>query len=316
MISVIVPVYNVAPYLKRCIDSILSQTYSQLEVILIDDGSMDESPDLCDKYQRQDKRISVVHKTNAGLSAARNTGLDIASGDYVVFIDSDDWIHPRCLEMLMSDISNNHTLLAISDLKRTSGECTFLEINRGVTILAQSEVIPRFLHGEWISACGKLYHRSLWNNNRFPEGLNNEDYAILIKIFEQCETVTYRKDPLYYYYIHEGSISHSVLNLHSFDEIKTGQIVWEYCKANYPQWANIALFNLTASIIKLTGECLETSSFMDKYEEMKHLFISNKNEMLNNSELSIRYKPFLWSMMCGKVMHQAFVKAYNCYAKR
>lgn len=316
MVSVIIPVYNVKEYLQRCIGSVLRQTYTDIEVILVDDGSTDGSGKLCDELRLEDGRIRVIHKPNGGLSSARNAGIEAASGDWLTFVDSDDSLHPDSLRLLLSDALVHNVKMAMGAHKRTSqptDQETAQNDNIPQVIVIET-AIPRMLRGEWISAWAKLYHRSLWENVRFPEGLNNEDYAILIRIFEQCEQVTYRKDVVYYYYIHEGSICRSKMNLHTFDEFQTGQMVWEFCKANYPQWANIALFNLSASIIKLTGQCITTGQFMEKYDEMKAYFNANKALILSNPELSTKYKPFLWTMSMGKVAHRIFVTLYNKYA--
>lgn len=316
MISIVIPTYNVENYLHRCIDSVLAQSYQDFEVILVDDGSIDSTPEICDYLALKDFRIRVIHKKNGGLSSARNAGIDVAKGDWLMFVDSDDWLHPECITLLLSDALTYDVKMAMAGHKRTSTPADQESDSQAdiPDVVDRETAIPRMLRGEWISAWAKLYHRSLWENVRFPEGLNNEDYAILIRIFEQCEQVTYRKDVVYYYYIHEGSICRSKMNLHTFDEFQTGQMVWEYCKANYPQWANIALFNLSASIIKLTGQCITTGQFMEKYDEMKAYFNANKALMLSNPELSTKYKPFLWTMSMGKVAHRIFVTLYNKYA--
>lgn len=316
MISIVIPTYNVENYLHRCIDSVLAQSYQDFEVILVDDGSIDSTPEICDYLALKDFRIRVIHKKNGGLSSARNVGIEAANGDWLMFVDSDDWLHPECVKLLLSDVLTYDVKMAMAGHMRTSQPINQEAAQKDdfLVVVDRDKAIPRMLHGEWISAWSKLYHRSLWENVRFPEGLNNEDYAILIRIFEQCEKVTYRKEPLYYYYIHEGSICRSKMNPHTFDEFRTGQMVWEYCKQKFPQWSNIALFNLTASIIKLTGQCITTGQFMEKYDEMKAYFNANKALMLSNPELSTKYKPFLWTMSMGKVAHRIFVTLYNKYA--
>ena len=115
LISIIIPVYNVQQYLSRCIDSVLRQTYPHFELILVNDGSPDESPQICDDYAKRDGRIKVIHKTNGGLSSARNAGLDIALGAYITFVDSDDWIHEQYLEKLFSMITSHNADIAVAN---------------------------------------------------------------------------------------------------------------------------------------------------------------------------------------------------------
>lgn len=310
-ISVIVPVYNVVTYLKRCVTSITNQTYKDLEIVLVDDGSSDGSGLLCDELAKDDERIVVIHQKNAGLSAARNVGLDIARGENIVFVDSDDWIHPRYVERMLEDMQKHQCKMAIGEMRRCQNTEIFDELEGCSTEILREEAIPRMLKGEWVSACGKMYHRSLFDDVRFPVGRNNEDYAILIYLFEKCETVCYTKDVIYYYFVREGSITRSLLNVHSFDEVINGKEVWEYCCTRYPQWSGLALFNLTASIIKLTGQCVMEHKYMEKYEEMKALFLSHRSTILDNPELSWKYKVFLWALLMGKPVHRMLMNLYN-----
>lgn len=314
-VSVIIPVYNVAPYLNRCIDSVLAQTYKEWEIILIDDGSTDESPSICDNYGKMNKQIIVVHQKNAGLSAARNTGIDMATGNFIMFVDSDDWIHPKYIETLLSTMIINHSKMVIGEKKRCSKILPFEEHNQVAINIKKEEAIPRMLKGEWISAWGKLYEIDLFKNIRFPEGRNNEDYAILLYLFEQCEHITYTKNIVYYYFIREGSITNASLNLHSFDEVTNGEEVWNYCKMKYPQWSDLALFNLTASIIKLTSQCVENNMFISQYENMRCFILKYKKEILTNPVLKFKYKPFIWSLLAGRKSHKTFINLFKLYKK-
>lgn len=309
-VSVIIPVYNVALYLKRCVDSVTAQSYPYLEIILVDDGSKDESPLLCDQLAQADTRIQVIHKKNAGLSAARNSGIDIATGDYIMFVDSDDWIHPEYIQTLIRPMQETGARISMGEREVCHEVTKFQEHQKNYSIIPIDEAIPRMLKGEWISAWGKIYETSLFKSIRFPEGRNNEDYAILIYLFEQCEQICHTNDIVYYYFVREGSITHSKLNNHSFDEYINGQEIYNYCLQKYPQWSDLALFNLIASIIKLTGNCLMENKYPDKYLEMKNYYLEHKKEIMNCSVLELKYKPFLWTMGLGKCIHNMFVKWY------
>lgn len=311
MVSVIVPVYNVVSYLQRCVDSIISQTYVDLEIVLVDDGSTDGCSNLCDEFAIKDSRIVVLHQANMGLSAARNAGIDIAKGEYLVFVDSDDWIHPQYVEILLGDMENLQCKMAIGEMKKCGNIVGCDAVREKAVVLSKEEAIPRMLKGEWVSAWAKMFHRSLFDDVRFPVGRNNEDYAILIYLFEKCENICYTKSVVYYYFVREGSISRSSLNDHSFDEVINGKEVWKYCKLKYPQWSGLALFNLTASIIKLTGKCLMEDKYLNKYEEMRDYFMINKGVFLTNPELAIKYKIFLWAMMIGKPFHKGLMTIYS-----
>ena len=166
LISVIVPVYNVEPYLPRCIDSILAQTYSNLEVILVDDGAKDASGAICDDYAGKESRIKVIHKENGGLSSARNAGIDIARGEYLAFVDSDDWIEPDAYEYMLEQMLQSGAKLACAGRYDVNGETGEKKIGlcptKNVCIPAEEMVGRIFVWDNCdSSACDKLYHRSL-----------------------------------------------------------------------------------------------------------------------------------------------------------
>lgn len=310
-ISVIVPVYNVAPYLERCLESVLSQTIPTWEMILIDDGSTDGSDLICDRYASKDRRIRVIHQTNSGLSAARNKGIAMARGDYLTFVDSDDWIHPAYLEKLKAATRSCQCKIAMAGVLRCK---QYMLSNLAETLplrISRDDAIPRMLRGEWISAWAKLYHRSLFDDLLFPEKRNNEDYAILIYLFERCDVLCFLSEPLYYYFVRENSITNSPLNPHSFDEFFIGQDVWNHCLKVHPQWSSLALFNLTASIIKLSGQCVLENKYLEKYDQLRLFVSENKRLLLDNPELSFKYKPFLWALLAGKGLHRSLMHAYQ-----
>lgn len=315
LISVIVPIYNVEQYLERCVISITGQTYKKIEIILVDDGSTDKCPEICDRMALQDERIRVVHKENGGLSSARNAGIDAAQGEYLVFVDSDDWIHPDYVECFYKEAKRSGNKMIIGEFVRCNVEQDHLPLTQTFEIIPMDVSIPRMLRGEWISSWAKMYHRSLFEKIRFPEGRINEDYAILIYLFEQSCDVSYTKDVVYFYYRREGSITHSPLNPHSFDEYVNGIEVYDYCKHKYPQWAGLALNNLTASIIKLTGQCVIEDKYWDKYSGMREYVYKKKADILSNKDLAIKYKPFIISMIIGETAHRTWLLIYNTYKR-
>ena len=213
MISIIVPVYKVEEYLRRCIDSILSQTYKDFELILVDDGSPDNCGAICDEYAQKDSRITVIHKENGGLSSARNAGLEIAKGDYIGFVDSDDEIAPRCYEALHyfmetdgSDIvTYNHNSIPDTDKWIPMGE------NR---VVVDSETVLREFSDKYYKMIGdtvmtKLYKKKIFNNLRFKEGIIYEDTAILPYSIKESHRITVLTFSFYYYTFSEGSIMRS-----------------------------------------------------------------------------------------------------------
>lgn len=208
LISIIVPVYNVKNYLEKCLQSICGQTYKNLEIILIDDGSSDGSGELCDLFAQRDGRIKVIHQTNAGQSAARNRGLAVAQGEFLGFVDSDDWIEPDMYEFLYCLLKENEADISIcshcrdkdggSVVKYASGKQFVFTRDEGIRALAIDKHIRNYV---W----DKLYKRCLFSDIAFPLNRIFEDIAISYQVFYKAENIVMRDLPKYHYVIREGS---------------------------------------------------------------------------------------------------------------
>ena len=224
MISVIVPVYGVEAYLDRCVKSLLSQTYTDLEIILIDDGSPDRCGEMCDCWAALDSRIKAVHQKNAGQAGARNAGLEICKGEYVCFVDSDDDIDPQMIGILYKAIHDGNFDLAICGHRRIK-EAGQLPPFQGKIAEAKAlnsselwqEVFGRLNNAVW----NKLYRQDLIGSLRFPQGLiHGEDYIFNIQYIVRCKSAGMIEAPLYHYYVRPGSITGSGFHESKFDEIK------------------------------------------------------------------------------------------------
>lgn len=213
LISVIVPVYNVEKYLCECIDSICAQTYQNMEIILVDDGSTDSCPDLCDSYALRDSRIKVIHQANQGLSAARNKGYEASNGKYIAFVDSDDTISDIYIETLHKLITENDAQIAVCAYTRTSNE---LKVKTAPDYTLTSEKMLREWHGKRKSietvAWNKLYSRQIFENFKnfkiFPEGKTHEDIYTSHLFVEKASEIAVTGRKLYYYRKRDNSISH------------------------------------------------------------------------------------------------------------
>lgn len=210
LVSVIVPVYNVEKYLTNCVESILRQTYQNLEVILVDDGSQDNCAKMLDIFRDKDNRIIVIHKGNGGLSDARNVGLDAMTGTYVMFVDSDDYLPDDCVEYLYTSIKINSADISIGRLKMT-GSTNDMETNSETfhRIYNQDEGINQLLYANKysVAAPGKLYSSSLFDGIRFPIGKLHEDAFTTYKVFMRADRIYYGDKLVYYYYRRPGSIT-------------------------------------------------------------------------------------------------------------
>jgi glycosyltransferase involved in cell wall biosynthesis len=208
-ISVIVPVYNVENYLSRCVESIIKQTCTNLEIILVDDGSTDASGKMCDEYAQRDNRITVIHKKNGGLSDARNAGLDIATGEYIGFVDSDDFIALNFYEILYNTLVENDSDLVYCKYQKFENEANIKETeNYKVFQYDNIEFLNNFYDDTTykIVVWNKLYKRNIWENLRFPFGKIHEDVFVVHEVFYIANKISFVTSPSYYYFQREDSI--------------------------------------------------------------------------------------------------------------
>lgn len=213
LISIIVPVYNVEKYLHECIESVIYQDYTNLDIVLIDDGSVDRSGFICDKYANIDERISVIHKKNGGLSAARNAGIEIAKGRYICFVDGDDFIAKDYISSMYKGIVRHKTKIASCGYCRVYENGKKEQINhQNIDMVYMGEIAQKFLNitGYFnVSACNKMFEKNLFNEIKFPEGKNSEDCFIMYKLLDKSGSIYYNSKNKYYYRQRNGSISKS-----------------------------------------------------------------------------------------------------------
>lgn len=244
-ISVIVPVYKVEPYLRKCVDSILGQTFRDFELILVDDGSPDGCPEICDKYAEKDSRVKVIHKENGGLSSARNAGLDVAKGEYIAFVDSDDWINPEMLEIMQNRMQQHHADVAICGVESVyedDGKIVHHPLTDAV--LSRDDMVDKLATQAWyyIIACNKLYCKKIFEELRYPEGYIHEDAAIIHRIIGLCKCVVTVEQPFYNYRQTGNSIMRSELNIRRTDNLSS--LADRICYSYDRKWHDV--FSVTA----------------------------------------------------------------------
>ena len=252
LISVIVPVFNAASFLRRCLDSLLAQTYQKTEIILIDDGSTDGSGKICDEYAVARSQILVFHTENQGASQARHLGLTKASGAFVSFVDSDDYVSPDYLSTLFR--LEKVFSLGIS----TCHVCTKQTLQENVTekewqaeVLEGDSLLQRFFHYEFWGLYGKLYRKQLLVDIPFPKATISEDYAVMTRLFIKSPQMAYTPTPLYFYDHHSGSLSRLPLSTRSFDEFDNVLDVYLLTAAELPAFRLNALSNAVETAVKL-----------------------------------------------------------------
>lgn len=211
LLSVIVPVYKVEPYQHRCVDSIRNQTYKHLQIILVDDGSPDRSGEICDEYAEMDARIIAVHQKNRGLSGARNTGLRYAKGEYVAFVDSDDWIAPTMYETLVRMIEKNDLDIARCGIIETDGNDGERVLSWGGTLgIITGQRVFRLYFTEFLvkSVCNAVYRRSIVEGIVSPEGCHSEDNYVSGRYLYRSQQIMIVTQAFYYYRYNPAGIMH------------------------------------------------------------------------------------------------------------
>ena len=226
LISVIVPVYNVEKYLPKCVDSILAQTYKELEIILVNDGSKDDSLTICKAYAERYDNVKLIDKPNGGLSSARNAGLQIATGEYIGYVDSDDWIEPDMFSKLMKACIDNDADISICGVYRDYTDKSVPQKSPSV-VLNRDEALEKLLANYQVQdyAVNKLYKKDLWKEIRYPEGRFFEDILTTYKTFKLANKVAIIEDCLYHYVQREGSIARGTLNPRQFQMLEAIDII-------------------------------------------------------------------------------------------
>lgn len=208
LISVIVPIFNIKEYVEKCIKSIVGQTYTNLEIILVDDGSTDGSGEICDQFALQDDRITVFHKANGGLSDARNYALDRVNGDLIAFVDGDDWIHPQMYELMLTIMRQENADVVtcwFEQQDKDFGKQRYLQENLEIKILTGTEALCD-IETPLVVAWNKLYNREIFSEIRYPRGKLHEDEYVIHRLFYKCTRIAVIDRPLYFYTIRGDSI--------------------------------------------------------------------------------------------------------------
>lgn len=318
-LSVIVPIYGVERYITKCLDSIIGQTYNNLEIILVDDGSPDRCPEICDEYAAKDARITVIHKENGGLSHARNVGLKIATGEYVTFVDSDDWLENTMYECLMVAADENNVKMAAAGVKvfdESLGTYRNDYKSQDVTerILEKEDYIKEVFLGIW-SAWDKIYHRSLFDNVEFPVGEFNEDEAIMLDLIENCERIYITSNPLYVHFVREtASLTAAHFTARKIDWFRHCQRNLNIVRERYPQITQAAEFRyLTSLMWCLNNMTCNPKMFSEEINELSNEMRKNMFKAIQNRYLPKKEK--IRSILMG-VNYKAFCKIVHLLGKK
>jgi len=280
-ISIIVPVYNVEEYLKVCVESLLKQRLNIFEIILVDDGSTDGSGVICDKYAESDKRVKVIHKSNGGTSSARNMGLDVAKGDYIGFVDGDDYVSENMYELLIKSMKEYVCDISVCNINLMSenNEDEPYHKNAKDEQFNRESAMKELLTNTILtfSVCNKLFKKSVFNGLRFKEGIIQEDMDIVYKLVHRAQKVSYLSTPLYNYRYNENSTLRKPFELKRLDEFHVRKEMYDFYEKHYPTIADLVYFRLCVTGSKLYN--LVNMEFKEKSHEYTFLIKQEKSKL-------------------------------------
>ena len=291
LISVIIPIYNVKNYLDKCIESVINQTYENLEIILVDDGSTDGSEKKCDEYLDRDKRISVIHKENGGLSDARNHALNKISGKFVTFIDSDDYIDLRMIETLYKLIEEYEADISCVSFLRVfeSRQGRNVTFPFQIATYSGNEAIEDMLYKKSVdtSACGKLYKASDFNEIRYPLGMIFEDWGTTYKIFHNKNRIVCSSEKMYFYVQRSGSLVHDNFSKKRFDRIVIAKQILDWANEECVELIDAAKARYFQANIQTIREMPLTEQWNDEVEEIKNSIKKYRKDIIKNKKVKL-----------------------------
>lgn len=317
-ISIIVPVYNVEKYLSRCIESILNQSITDLEIILVNDGSKDSSGKICDQYAERDSRIKVIHKINEGPSVARNIGIECSSGSYIGFVDSDDYIAEDMYEVLLNNIEKENADISMCDLIHCyEGEVISTECEKEYCVWDSKEAIKVVMEAKKTSVTpvNKLYKRELFEQIRYPKDISSgEDGFVIIDLLLISKKVVFTSEKKYYYIHRKNSITTSEFNEKDLDVIKVYQKNYQVITERYPELEETAKMRCMWADFYVLDKWMISNKY-DNYDVIKkiikelrknYVFIL-KNKCFNNT------RKMAMSLL---MINQKLYKICVCFSKK
>lgn len=292
-ISVIVPVYKVEDYLNECVQSIVNQKYQNLQIILVDDGSPDRCGEMCDTWAKIDKRIEVIHKKNGGLSDARNVGLEAAKGNFIAFVDSDDWIEPQMYEVMMNTLIKEKADFVACGII----DCCFgKEIKHSMPYnVGETELFLNLIYKDTtfpVAAWNKLYRKKCWETLRFPVGKICEDAFTTYLLVSHASRIVQIPDLLYHYRIRENSIMTSEFKPSRMDEEEAWRENYLYMREQYPQIEKFAydFYLQKVNILFHTIQPEQYSTFSKEHDYLYSILRDSLKYVLFKSSFSLKYR--------------------------
>jgi len=318
-VSVIIPVYNVEKYLQRCVNSVLNQTYTDLEIILVDDGATDSSGALCDFLATLDERVKVYHKENGGLSDARNYGIEKANGEYLTFIDSDDYVENDYVETLVGDMEKHGVDIAIGG-HRVVYDTRNIEKTDACeqVVLDKKQALERMLYDTIsIAAWSKLFRRAVLGDIRFPVGRLYEDTATTYKFVLRADKISYTSKAIYNYAIRTDSITRKEYSAKKNDIIKSSQEMSDACLSAYPDLERACNRKMVWAHLSVLSQIADSKNKFKKERKELIAFIKDHGKsLLSDEKTPKRDKIAIRCLALGFSFYKLAWKAYVKLGKR
>lgn len=290
VVSILIPAYNTGAFIGKCLDSVVNQTYQKLQIVIIDDGSIDNTPDICTLYSEKDNRVEFYTQENQGVAVTRNNLLQKVKGDYVLFVDADDWIESDMVEYLLSTAVKYDSQITMCD--RVFNETIPLSVHPTESVLNKEEAIKDFLHHEYFvgSLWNKLIKASIIGNTLFDPRISyGEDALFVWNVLQDVDTVVVSNKQLYYYRMNEASISHQ-----SFGEKKlTGHLTWQLItddvRQSWPQYLDIALGTFALQDMYLLRAASQSGYKKDKMiRQLQSVVLVHLSKILNRNNVTLK----------------------------
>ncbi|MBR3167082.1 MAG: glycosyltransferase family 2 protein [Erysipelotrichaceae bacterium] len=319
LVSVILPIYNVEKYLARCLDSVVSQTYHNLEIILVDDGSTDGSGSIAERYAETDKRITVYHKKNGGLSSARNYGIDRCNGEYLTFIDSDDYVESDYVSYLFELLNNQTYKLSICSIYNDFEDSGRVVDNGDHTkrILSAKEAIEMMCYHDLVDTCAyaKMYHRDLFKDVRYPEGKLFEDIGTTYLLFDQNEAISCGFESKYHYVIRRNSIVTGQYNPKKLDLLEMTDQMADYVASRYPDLKEAVLRRRVYARFSTLNQLLDVKGNEDTKSGIVSFIKANAQSVLRDPKTPKRDRAAFYMLRLGLPVYKLFWNAYKVIKK-
>jgi len=318
LISIVIPVYNVEQYLKKCIESIINQTYKNIEIILVHGISADNCGKICDEYKAMDNRIKVIHKENTGLSDNRNKGIDIATGKYITFVDSDDYVKKDYIEYLYKLIKSENAEMSICQKVELYSDNTTKDfVDNTIKIYNKESFLLDFLYGKLQAyAWAKMYKIELFEKIRYPKGRIFEDIAIIYKLVDICDKIVYGGESKYYYLIRNNSLAWSKFSIAKLDFVYYSFDLCQYAEKYKSLKKAIASYK--ACICYVAYKDMLNSKFENKQIEDKLISVVKDNALtaIFDKNVNIKKKICILSLYINKNIFKLLCFIYRKYKMR